>query len=242
MDARSHAEERHEYAVQIKRADPEHAGCQGRPGYDPELGVVCFCGTPIGAVHPDDVLEPQVLPASTTTAAAALAEPLAVPQDIGKQVVSEANIASAVHPEDPILARIDVIDPSQPYTPEMVEEHLLDAVARLERGAHYERVCAEDVYDKTMRFESAHARALLKAHKEVGGAQDVRSAYAQVECETEYVDLLIAKMKLKAIQGTMHSLRSVISAYQTISRSVSTSYGAAGRESNINSRAFKPNF
>jgi hypothetical protein len=235
---------RQEWAVQVKRRTLGHADCQGAPGYDIELGVVCYCGQVIHEPHPDDMAGPPApLPASATTLQSHHAAPLVVPEETGRQVAAaDSGLASAVNPADPILARIDVIDPTQPYTPDMVEEHLLEAVARLERGAHYERVCAEDVYDKTMRYEAAHARAILRAQKECGGAQDVRAAFAAVEVETEYIQLMIAKMKLKAIQGTMHSLRSVISAYQTISRSIGTAYGAAGRETNRNDSAFRPRF
>lgn len=217
--------ERHEYAVGIKRAQPDHQSCPGAPGYDPELGVVCYCGEVIGQIHPDDLIDPPEHDlASQTTAAALAAQPL-VTEPVETQVVAESGLASAVSPADPILARIDVIDPTGVYDARMVEEHLLDVVARLERGAHYERVCAEDVYDKTMRYDFALKRATLKARDAVGGGDvNERKAWAELQIEAEYVALMIAKMKADAIKSTMHSLRSVQSAYQSIAKSIGSAY------------------
>lgn len=227
MDTAQEIRERNqERAVTMKRADPEHSNCPGRPGWDPEMGVVCYCGVVLG--YPADAEEEQeVLPASVTTADARQSAPLAV-QPVEAQVVSESNLASAVDPADPILARLVVIDPTQPYDSKMVEEHLLDAVARLERGGHYERVCAEDYADKKLKYHMAHARARLRAKKECGGSEGDRDAWAAVECEAEFVDQMIAKMKLDAIKGTMHTLRSIVSAYQSIGRSIASAFSTYG--------------
>lgn len=224
MSAKDIAEANHAYAVSVKRGQPEHAGCPGAPRYDPELGVMCYCAELIGPPRDADLLaEPGKLPPSTVTAAAATAEPLTVPGvEVGVRDV--AGISSAVHPNDPILARVEIIDPTQPYDSAMVEKNLLDCVRRLEEGAHFERVCAEDYGDKIMRYELAYNRRRVEAKKEVGGSEGDREAWSRVQCETEYLDREIAKLRLKAIQGTMHSLRSIISAYQSVMKSISTAY------------------
>lgn len=222
--ASSLREQNHAYAVKIKRADPRHAQCPGAPRYDPELGVMCFCTEIIGPPSEDDLLaDPAALPPSTVSAAAAAAKPLevAAPEQAIKDI---RGVSSAVHPADPIMAEIDIIDPTAPYDSAMVEQHLLDAVRRLEQGSHYERVCAEDYADKVMRYELAYNRKRVEAKQQVGGSEGDREAWARVECETQYLDREIAKLKLKAIQGTMHSLRSVISAYQSVMKSISTAY------------------
>lgn len=223
-DARAIAEKGQEYAVAVKRKNDEHASCPGRPAYDPELGVMCFCSEIIGPPMDDDLMAPAPpLPPSTTTLAAREAKPMEIAPP--PETVKDVNgISSAVHPNDPILATIEIIDPTQPYTPDMVEKHLLDAVKRLEEGAHYERVCAEDHADKVMRYELKYNRKRIEARKAVGGAEGDREAWARVECETEYLEREISKLKLKAIQGTMHSLRSVISAYQSVAKSIASAY------------------
>lgn len=224
MSAADIAAANHEYAVGVKRADPAHATCPGAPRYDPELGVMCFCTEIIGPPQDADLLaDPAALPPSTVSAAAAQAKPLEV-EPPPQAVKDITGVSSAVHPADPIMAEVEIIDPTQPYDSAMVEQHLLDAVRRLEQGAHYERVCAEDYADKVMRYELAYNRRRVEAKAAVGGSEGDREAWARVECEAQYLDREIAKLKLKAIQGTMHSLRSVISAYQSVMRSISTAY------------------
>ena len=233
--AREIAARDHEYAVKIKRAHPDHAQCPGAPGYDPSVGVVCYCGEVIGPIQGADLLaDLPPLPESTTTVAAATARPLQVPPT-DAEVKDARGVASAVHPADPILARVEIIDPTQPYDSAMVEAHLLDVVRRLEEGAHYERVCAEDMYDKTIRYEQAYNRARVKAKTEFGGSDGDRTAWAKLQCEGEWLDLIIARAKLDAIKGTMHSLRSVQSAYQSVMKSI---LGAYQGTPNSNPRAY----
>lgn len=206
----------------IRAAQDEHPGHEecNLGLVDDGLGLVCGCGLVFGDMRL--VGKAQELRAPDTDERA----PLAV-APIEKQVVAEGGLASAVNPQDPILARVDVIDPTQPYTPADVEQHLLEATARLERGAHYERICAEDYAAKVYEYEIAHAKALLDADK-AGGAADVRAARAMVACEQLYVQRMVAKMKLDAVKGTMHSLRSVISSYQSVAKSVATAYQVGG--------------
>lgn len=224
ISAKDIAEANHAYAVQVKRSLPAHAGCPGAPRYDVELGVMCFCAEIIGPPRDADILAaPPALPPSTVSKDAESAAPLVVPEDTAP-VKDVTGISSAVHPNDPILARVEIIDPTQPYDSAMVEKNLLDCVRRLEEGAHFERVCAEDYGDKIMRYELAYNRRRVEAKKEVGGSEGDREAWSRVQCESEYLDREIAKLRLKAIQGTMHSLRSIISAYQSVMKSISTAY------------------
>jgi hypothetical protein len=222
-----------ERARSMKRKDPQHADCPGRAEFDPEMGVVCYCGTVLG-FPPNSISMDLVMPLSQTTADAERAQPVVV-QDELRNVTSVTGLASAVHPADPILASVDVIDPTLPYDSKMVEEHLLDAMARIERGAHYERFCAEDYADKVLKYEAAHARALLEAANH-GGAADIRAARAAVTCETEFIQRMIAKMKLDAVKANMHSLRSIMSGYQSVASSIRAAYSGGG------SNGSKPNF
>lgn len=216
-----HAEARrrvlHDLVVKLKRANPAHSDCPGAPQFDEELGGICYCGLLLGFPEGMESQDKALVP-SVTTQAAGLAKPL--------RVADAGGISSAVDPGDPILAQLDIIDPTMPYDSKMVEEHILDTTARLERGVHYERICAEDYTDKVLKFEMAHSRARLKAMKECGGSEGDRVAWANVEVETEYVERMIAKMKLDAIKGTMHSLRSALSAYQSVAKSIASTYSA----------------
>jgi hypothetical protein len=193
---------------------------------DYDYGIVCSCAEVLG--NPPG-LSPMAAPpvqSSATTAAAGRAVGMQV-QTTTARVETETGLTSAVDPSDPILAELVLIDPTAVYDSKMVEEHLLEAVARLERGAHYERICAEDYAQRVLVYEKAYARALLAADSQ-GGAADIRKARAQIACEQEYVERMVAKMKLDAIQGTMHSLRSVCSSYQSVMKSIASTYSATG--------------
>lgn len=225
LEAQMDPQERDHTIVVDRQAEfPEHDKCTTGLR-DPDYGVVCGCGTILGDPDGAPPMPDPVLPASVTSEAAAGADPLAV-QSTLTRVQTETGLTSSVDPADPILAELQIIDPTRPYDSRMVEEHLLEAVARLERGAHYERICAEDYAQRVLAYEKAYARAVLKAESK--GAADIRKAYAQVDCEQPYMERMIAKMKLDAIQGTMHSLRSVVSAYQSVAKSVASTYSAGG--------------
>lgn len=216
----------------VAKEELGHQDCRGG-AYDPEHGLMCGCGVLLEATAELNRVPPG--PSATTLASQGARPVDVVPMERDVTAALDGDdaggpaIASRVHPADPIVSKVDVIDPTRPYTPAEVEEHILDAVARLERGAHYQRVCEEDLYAKRMKYDLAHARAVVEASKR-GGAQDVRSAYALVENEALFNEMMVAKMKVEAIRNTMHSLRSVLSGYQSVSRSVQSAMsGSTGR-------------
>jgi hypothetical protein len=131
-----------------------------------------------------------------------------------------ARRADVVDAEDPIAARITIIDPSLPYGPADVEHQLLDIAARIERGVHFQRSWEERHYYAKVGFELASARALVNAD---GGDAATRKAQALLACEDEYLELAVCETMIKAIRETMHNLRSLQSGYQTVARSVGAS-------------------
>jgi hypothetical protein len=126
-----------------------------------------------------------------------------------------------VQAEDPLNARVAIIDPTQPYTPAMVERQLLDIEARLERGIHYQRYWEEREFAAESVYTDKAAR--VRWDKRDVGAKDVRDAAVQVECREEWQELLLCRSMVRAMRETMHTLRSLQSGYQTVSRSVSES-------------------
>jgi hypothetical protein len=124
-----------------------------------------------------------------------------------------------VEAQDPLAARVVVIDPSQPYTPQDVEQQLLDIEARLERGMHFQRYWEEAAYAAKMAYTIKAA----KARQDAPGAKDQRDAYVLVRCEAEWREMELADAMVKSMRETMHTLRSLQSGYQTVSRSVSES-------------------
>jgi hypothetical protein len=132
-----------------------------------------------------------------------------------------------VRPADPVTPGLELIDPSQIYTPEDLERHLLDVVRRLELGQLFERECIEEEYAARLAWELAKAKTVAKA----GGAADVRAALALTENQAEFERWQTAEMMRKAAQAAMHNLRSVLSGYQSVGKSVTATYGAGGSPS-----------
>lgn len=122
--------------------------------------------------------------------------------------------------EDPIAARVNVIDPTLPYGPADVEHQLIDIAARIERGTHFQREWEERHFRAKTAYELANAHALVNAK---GGDAATRKAQALLDCRDEYLELAVCDTMMRAIRETMHNLRSLQSGYQTIARSVGAS-------------------
>jgi hypothetical protein len=131
-----------------------------------------------------------------------------------------ARRSDVVTAEDPIAARITIIDPSLPYGPADVEHQLLDIAARIERGVHFQRYWEERAHNAKIDWELGNARAIIAA---TGGDVATRRAQALLDCEDEYRELQVCDTMVKAIRETMHNLRSLQSGYQTVARSVGAS-------------------
>lgn len=196
--------------------------CECAPGVCVDGDVVCACGVVLGKM-------PKMqgeIPPSLSTAAAPTGKHVRVETEKG-EIVSTEEVTSMVSPEDPIISRLAVIDPTRIYTPQEVQDHIADATARLERGAVYERFLAEAYGDAVIVHHNAVTWAEYKM-KEHGSNGEERKAWARLQSEDQYTAMMVAKMKKDAIGATMHTLRSVLSAYQSIAKSISSIYSSGG--------------
>lgn len=123
--------------------------------------------------------------------------------------------------EDPIAARVVVIDPTQPYGPRDVEQQLLDIAGRIERGVHYQRYWEECEFAAEAVYTDKSARA--RWDNRGSGAKDIRDAAVQMACKEEWQELLLCRAMVRAVKETMHNLRSLQSGYQSVARSVNES-------------------
>jgi hypothetical protein len=159
-------------------------------------------------------------------------EPLGV-QDVTDLVPAMTNGEAAAegrktyHPDDPIAATIALIDPTKVYTPEEIERQILDCNARLERGAHFERAALEEEGRTELLWSNAFDLAVLNSEQR---AVDLRKADAMVSTRELHDAFVTARMVRKAIQSTMHNLRSVLSGYQSVGKSIANTYGAANTQ------------
>lgn len=186
-----------------------HSDCPhlSRTRYEPASGMaVCGCGW--YEVH---------------TAPAVYTEPDGVNPDTGHSRAGTLEY----EPRDPLESSLPLIDPSEVYTPEQVERHILDVLYRLETGAKYERECvarahrAVDAWDR-MFHKTIHTSSATSA--------DRRKAEAMVACDDAGLtaEKTEALMMRDAVKATMHNLRAVLSGYQSTARSVGVAYQAGG--------------
>jgi len=126
---------------------------------------------------------------------------------------------SAVAPQDPIVSAVPVIDPTEVYTPLDVEHQILDVEQRLDRGEHFLRVWL----DKQAHAEHAYTIGQARAFTLASGTVDARKAKATLDTESELWAKTEADMMVRAVRDTLHSLRSQLSGYQTVSRSINVS-------------------
>jgi hypothetical protein len=212
-----------------KRGDGQHAHHE-MPYYDPEDGVVCACGHKFG-VRFEDLDEELGNPATAVDAAEAVAEgaqagalQIAAPDEEQESRLVKAGRELVQREVNPIVARVDLIDPTLPYGPKEVEQHILDATARLERGIVFEAALIASTHEATMVYTMAFSRALAR---QSGGDAEWRKARAIGEVEPQYEAMMRATMARDAMKATLHSLRSVLSSYQSVAKSVAANYGAA---------------
>lgn len=128
---------------------------------------------------------------------------------------------------DPIASTLALIDPSEVYTPEDVERHILDTLWRLETGQLFEREAVEGHYRAKLAFDRKFNLRTV-ANKDL--RTDQCKAQSMIDCDPEYEAMINAEMVMKAVKATMHNLRSVLSGYQSTARSVGATYQAGGSQ------------
>lgn len=209
MDERDVSEQLQERAAQLLRAGG-HSDCTWlrTARYEPEAeAAVCGCGQFVD--WPADGGQ-----TATTEGTAVVAR--------GGAIAYEAR--------DPIESTLALIDPSEVYSPQDVERHILDVLMRLETGALFERETVTRYAAAKYAFDRAYWRAVNESAQT---SADRRKAEAMTACETEAQELAEAEMVRDAAKTTMHNLRAVLSGYQSTARSVGTVYQAGGSQGGV---------
>ncbi len=231
-------QERNELGPQGEELINYSAGYE--PGADPEVPEVGGAGVPYEPVRePDDPIErarggseddpPWDDPDTRMIAHEPVINDMPPDEEQGQLPAAHGSVEkSAVVPQDPIMAALDVIDPTRPYSPAEVEAQLVDLEARLERGQHFQRVWEERAYRTKLAFTMAYEADLVRIYDETRAPQDIRQAQARQENKTLYEDMTLAEMMVKAVRESMHNLRSQLSGYQSIARSVGASMTGNG--------------
>lgn len=140
-------------------------------------------------------------------------------------VTVEREAWEATEPRDPVKATLAVIDPTMAYTPVDLEMRILDVLARLEQGAVFERHAHDDAARKQLAWKEAY---WVAKNASEASAADKREADAMVQTMDLYRDHLQAEWVAKAVKATMHNLRSILSGYQSVAKSVVADFNAGG--------------
>jgi hypothetical protein len=212
----------------IPEWEPMHAECtvKNPNGVRVEAyGIHCGCGSRLGWPPAGYALETEPDPDDWAAAAAEAkmaAEQERAEQDAGEVVPWEMP-DSAVVPVDPIESALLAMDPTQPYTPADIELQLVSIVARLEQGQHFQREWEIKANAAAVAFELANALAIVQAD---GRSKEIREAQAKLACREEFITKMTTEATVKAVRESMHTLRSMLSGFQSIGHSVGASFNA----------------
>jgi len=185
----------------------KHGDCDLEPYanttlHEGETVVVCGCG--------------QYFPAPELAAPTVALSP--------ERVDAHGPAAVTVAVADPIARTLALIGPAEDYRPDQVERLMLDCVQRLEEGQAFERWALEQASEADRAYSRAYALAFTKAP----GAMELRRNVAEVEC-AELADVKDrTDMVHRAAKAAMHNLRSTLSGYQSVLRSVQATFQAGG--------------
>lgn len=148
----------------------------------------------------------------------------------GARTLSDAEVqvrpgnTVTVHAADPIARQAALIPQGVHLTPEMLEQNILDVLERLEKGGAFERMCIEQEAAAKTAYTIAYARAF----NQTTGAVEVRNQAAIEATIPELEARDEAIMIRKAVQASLHTLRSVLSGYQTVNGNVRAAMNAGG--------------
>lgn len=138
------------------------------------------------------------------------------PEVPGKELVDR-------HAPPDMTPGVPLLDPTAPFGPAEIEARILEANARLERGAIHEANLVASAEALGIEYTLAYAKALAVSS---GGAADQRKADATIATERLYRQWKETVAAMKAMQSVTHTLRSTLSGYQSVGKSIGANYGA----------------
>lgn len=143
-----------------------------------------------------------------------------VPERVDAHGPAAVTVAAA----DPIARTLALIGPGQDYRPDEVERLMLDCVMRLEEGQAFERWSLE----QASAARSAYDRKYALAFTQASGPMELRRNMAEVECADLADERDRTDMVYRAAKAAMHNLRSTLSGYQSVLKSVQATYQTGG--------------
>ena len=116
-------------------------------------------------------------------------------------------------------------DPTRVLNPVEVEQAIRDAANTVAEGVAVVSQRLEAYRNAQWRFDQKWAGTYLTAE----GPVEERKQQCVLACATEQAQLDVAEVAYKFAERKARAAESTLSAYQTLSRSITAMYGAAGR-------------
>jgi len=151
--------------------------------------------------------------------------------EVSRQPVPPEDVAEGLLHR--LARQLDHVDPTVHYTPEMLEQQILDVVRRIDAGTVYEAQLIGLAYEAGAAYEMGYAEALVGV---AGGAEADRKAAALVAVKDLYLQKTAAEMQKKVVAAAMHNLRASLSGYQSVLKSIGGSMSAGGSPGPNNGR------
>lgn len=219
--------------LRLAQIEAGHQDCDkydDAPQFISGVGILCGCKAIIGPVEQSGQQEAAELATTVGVDEVAAAEQQeAALVRMGSDILRE-------HVPGVIQAAIAAIDPTMPYGPREIEEQILDATTRLDRAIAYEAALIVAQFETEKDYKLARARAVWAAQ---GSNVQKQAAAADIAVEDAFREMVTAQQVCAAMKSVTHSLRSVLSGYQSLAKSVAAAYGATNRVANAaESKAF----
>jgi hypothetical protein len=112
---------------------------------------------------------------------------------------------------------------TRPYTPDQVEQEIVLLLDRLERGQGWLTTKEEERAAASLAYDLAFARALINS---TARSKEVREAEAMLACREEYERKQLLELTCRTARDGLHSLRSSLSALQSVLKSINATMGA----------------
>ena len=191
--------------------------------------VVCGCGVVLGRSKRDPQAQAELAKLTQEVGV----DEFAATQQRENELVAFGQGIIDRHAPDVIESSLVLIDPTVPYGPAEVEAHMLDAAARLERGLRFEAALLVARLETESEYKLAFARALRGAQ---GSDAKAREADALLSCEDLFRRQTLVQQVHEAMKSMTHTLRSVLSGYQSVGKSVTAAYTTVNAQARADER------
>jgi hypothetical protein len=123
---------------------------------------------------------------------------------------------------DPLVNRLAPLDPTMPYTPADVELKIVEILGQIEKSELFLRQQLSRLHIATHNYDIRYALALKKSDETNSGKQNAEATLATAAERYEKTE---AELLVRALRDAQHNLRSQLSGFQSVARSLGTSMG-----------------